>query len=420
MIYTNLVVNGGNLIKTVKVNLLSNIAETAINILVPLIIIPYLISSLGQELYGEYVTIIAKSALFVVIFELGFGMYFSKQVSINRNDKKLINDLFIVFLSFKLFFSLVSYVFLVLLADTSEMEQVIISFLIAAQLINIAPIISGLEHYGLLVKVQVTSKLFMLAMVFLTDFKSYGVEKALTIQAFTWLFVSLILIIIYINKFKISFKPISFDFVKLIFKSSLPFYGAKIIVNIYQQSSTYFVSFFLTSELVAIYSVAIQLYKVGQAIIAAVAKVIYTSTVKTKDFRLVFKVTKYSLLVHVLILPFVVFCGEWMLSLVFDFEVATLYLLSLILYCSLFFVVFSAYWGYPIMSAINKDNYAHFGILLSSLAYALSFFIIYLMDCVNIYSVVFCILIADIVGMAVRVFYVNKFDVIKTTCQKHY
>ena len=398
-----------NLLRNVKSNILSNMFETMINILAPLLIIPYLISCLGVNQYGEYVTLIAKSALFSVIFEMGFGMFFSKQISINRDDKKMINKLFIIFLYFKLLFALLSFFVIFYMADEFNLTQFVLYLLVVGQLLNISPIVSGLELYSVLAKLQLAGKVVMLCLVFTIDFTTYGIEKSLFIQAIVWFFNSILLITIFNFKYGITFEKVSFSFIAFVFKSSLPFYGAKLFVNIYQQSSTYLVSFFLSSELVTIYSVALQLYKVGQAVIAAIAKVLYTSTVKTKNFKFVFNMTKYSLITHLLMFPIIYLFGEGVINLVFYFESDDLYRLSLILYCSLFFVIISAYWGYPVLSAINKDNYAHIGIFLSSIAYMSAFFIYYIMGNISIYTVVYCILAADIVGMLVRVYYVNKF-----------
>ncbi|PMO71087.1 oligosaccharide flippase family protein [Vibrio splendidus] len=396
-----------------KKNIFSNVSETAINILAPLVVIPQIISSLGVDAYGHYVVLVAEAAIYVVILEFGFGMFFSKQASIFREDRKLINNLLWIFISVRCVLSILVYTCLSAFSGHSQDQVIILSILVSSQLLNISPIISGLEMYSTMARLQLISKVLMVLMVFMTDFDVLGVEKALIIQALTWTFLTGSLLFVYVRKYGLYNYSASPKYIINVFQASLPYYGAKLLVNLYQQASTYFVSFFLVAELVAVYSVSIQLYKVGQAIIGAVAKVVYTTTVKTKNFLVVKNATKVSLCIHLFFLPIVVFFGESLLEIIFPMDVKTLYTTSLLLYISLFFVIVSAYFGYPVMSAINKDNYGHLGILFSSVSYMISFFVIYKFNMIGIYSVVCCILVADFVGMIVRFYYVCKFNVLK-------
>jgi O-antigen/teichoic acid export membrane protein len=192
----------------------------------------------------------------------------------------------------------------------------------------------------------------------------------------------------------------------------LPFYGAKLFVNLYQQSSTYLVSFLLSAELVAIYSIAIQLYKVGQEVIGAVARVLYTSTVNTKDFLLIKRLTIRSFLIHLAVLPVVFFYGAQILSLIFSFDVILLTELSVIFYLSLLSVIVSAYWGYPALSAIGKENYAHLGILTSSIVYFIALGLLMFFDLSTIYLLIGCIVLADFSGMLLRLFFARKFKLL--------
>ena len=123
--------------KTVISNIFSNISATLINILAPLIIIPLLTSGLGMDDYGLYVALIAKTALFIVLTELGFGMYLAKEISVKRDDLAEVSSLFWVFLLTKLVaFVLVLAVFL-LFSEQSVIVDLLLLALIFLNFINI-------------------------------------------------------------------------------------------------------------------------------------------------------------------------------------------------------------------------------------------------------------------------------------------
>ena len=398
--------------KTVISNIFSNISATLINILVPLIIIPILISNLGINDYGHYVALIAKTALFIVLAELGLGMYLAKEISVNRDDIVEVSSLFWVFLLIKLAaFFLVLAVFLLFSVQSGIVELLLLA-LIFLNLINISPILMGLEKYKFLTKVQVFTKALLVVLVLMVDFSSFGLEKALFLQVVVTGLTSFLLFIYFIINNKLDKIIFSLKKIKIVLKGSLPFYGAKLFVNLYQQSSTYLVSFLLSAELVAIYSIAIQLYKVGQAVIGAVARVLYTSTVNTKDFLFIKRLTIRSFLIHLAVLPVVLFYGEQILSLLFYFDVKLLTELSVIFYLSLLSVIVSSYWGYPALSAIGKENYAHLGILTSSIVYFIALGLLMFFDLSTIYLLIGCIVLADFSGMLVRLFFARKFKLL--------
>lgn len=399
--------------KKVISNIFNNISATIISIVAPLIIIPMLTSSLGINTYGIYVALIAKVALFSVLAEFGFGMYLSKEVSVNRADTSEVLSLLWIFLVVKLVAFIVAFATIILITKKLGLVDYMLVAFIFFQFINITPILTGLENYKFLTKLQLLTKTLMVLLVILVNFSSFGLEKALALQVLIAALTSIALFIYFVKTNKLEWIPFSFSKLKCVLRGSLPFYGAKLFVNLYQQSSTYFVSFLLSAELVAIYSIAIQLYKVGQSIIGAVARVLYTSTVNTKDFSLIRRLTISSSLVYFLVFPVVFFYGVQILSLIFSFDVKQLFDLSIMLYLSLIFVIVSSYWGYPALAAIGKENYAHLGILLSSFAYFVAFGLMLAFNLSSIYLLISCIIFSDFIGMIIRLFYAKKFKLMR-------
>ena len=395
-----------------KSNIFNNIFATLINIVAPLISIPILTAGLGMEEYGLYVTLIAQLALFVVLTELGFGMYLAKEISVNRNNINEVSSLFWVFITSKFVsFLLMSLVFFIT-SNLPFFQRILACFLIFFYLLDISPILMGLEKYKFLSKLQVFSKAIMVSLVLLLDFSDNGIEKAISVQVVVVALGSCIMAIFFFKTNKVIRKRPSLNKYKAVFQGSLPFYGAKIFVNIYQQSSTYFVSLLLLPELVAVYSIALQIYKVGQSFIGAVSRVLYTSTTHTKNFKLLKKITLGSVAIHLLLFPIVVIFGKNILSFIFEFDIENLYFLCQGLYLSLFFVIFSSYWGYPALSAIGKENYAHIGIFVSSMAYFLALTLVVVLNLESIYFLVGCILFSDLVGMVLRLYFARKFKLL--------
>jgi O-antigen/teichoic acid export membrane protein len=398
--------------KTVISNIFNNLAATLISILAPIIIIPVLTSGLGINEYGLYVALLAKTALFIVFAELGFGMYLAKEISVHRANITEISTLFRIFLVVKLAASMFAFIILLLFSKKFSLVECLIVALILIQFMNITPILTGLENYKFLTNLQLSTNSLMVVVALIIDFSSFGLEKALALQVAIAALTTFTLLIYFLKNNRLVRTTLSLHKFQTVLKGSLPFYGARLFVNIYQQSSTYFVSFLLSSELVAIYSIAIQIYKVGQTVIGAVSRVLYTSTVHTKDFLLIKKLTIRSCILHVAVLPVVLFFGTQILGLVFSFDVEILAELSVITYLSLFSVIVSSYWGYPALSAIGKENYAHLGIFAASVVYFISFALLTFLNLGTIYWLIGCIVVADFAGMLVRLYFAKKFKLL--------
>lgn len=392
--------------------IINNIVATSISILAPVLIIPKLTQDMGISAYGIYMALMSEIALIQVFTELGLGMYLAKEVSINRNNTNELKLLLSSYFFIKLILFLIYLIFsLSLSAELTKVE--LLSYIILVLLVfDFSLFFSGLENYKLIAKIQLVSKFLLITLVFFNDFKEDGLIKILMINCSMYFFIFLVQCFFLNKHFGITKLTFSHVKIKAILKATLPYYSSKLLVNIYQQSSTFLVSKFLSSESVGIYSIALQLYKLGQVVIGAIAKVLYTSTVNTKDFKLIKKMSFLSLSVLFSFLPVVLLFGRDILYLIFDFDISILYSAVIPLYISLAFVIVSSYWGYPALTAIGKEKFAHLGILVSSLTYFSLFFLSYVLTDFNLFIFIYLIVISDLLGMLYRIFYARKFKLL--------
>lgn len=395
--------------KQLKVNISSNLLFTLLGMVAPLVVIPVLTQGIGVLSYGKYVTILSMAALLFVLTDFGLSMYLPKEISGNRDNSKLINSLASSFIHIKFSFGILSSLIAALLVDDSSVISIFSAFYVFLLILNPTPLLSGLEEYKWLAVCQVVAKSVLVSTVLIVDFGHMGVEKALLIQCMMNVILNALLYYKVVKLFNIEiFNGKSIDLIK----RSFDFYIARLFTNIYQQSSTYLVSFFLISEQVAIYSIAVQLYKLGTQLVGAIAKVLYTSTAYSKNLSPIRKVTLLTILLYVFVALLIKFSGEDFLSFVFDFEVGELFLLSCLLYFSLLFVILSSFWGYPALTSIGKEKYAHLGVFLSALGYFICFLLATSWLELTVFSFVFCILLADVIGAAVRLYFAKKFELL--------
>ena len=171
----------------------------------------------------------------------------------------------------------------------------------------------------------------------------------------------------------------------------------------YSQGSTYALSYFLSIDKVAIYSIAIDAYKLGSALIGAVGRVLFTSLALKVNFDLLKKVTLFCLAAHLTLMAPIYFFGGSLLDIIFQFDVAKLFQASFFLYVALSFTIINSFWGYPAFSPIDKENLIHTTILLTSISYYIAVSILISTDNITIVTAVLCIVLAEFLGVVLRV-----------------
>ena len=255
--------------------------------------------------------------------------------------------------------------------------------------------------------------MFLLTQVLLLDFTENAFEKAILVQILSVFLINASSYHYLFKNCKLRLKLPSSRDVSGLLRQAFEFYAARLFVNIYNQSSTYLVSLVLKSEQVAIYSIGIQFYKLGQAMIGAVARVLYTRIVKSKAIKSVVKTTLLVLILQAVLLPVVFIYGQQILAFALEVQSPELIEIIKLFYVSLFFVIVSSFWGYPVMVAYNKTKYAHAGIFFTSFVYFLAYNIILISFEFDLVRAALCILVADIVSMLVRVLFAYKVFIIE-------
>lgn len=393
-------------------NISSNLLSTILAVTVPLIAIPILTTNMGLDAYGQYIALLALSALLVTLTDFGFAMYLAKSVSETREDMESISQYVSVFLIVKTVVGLIVGGFILFLLEQNIILTSLMAMLTLINALNIFPILNGTEDYKFLAKVSIFSRGLFLMLLLVFSYQNISIEKVIFFQILSVILRNILLFYFLFYIKKIPLVKVSFVTIIDTLKGAFSFYFARLFVNIYNQSSTYFVSLLLISELVAVYSIALQLYRAGQMLIGSVSRVLFTNLVYTKDFALLKKTTFIALFMNVVFSPIVIWFGQDILSLIFDFEIKLLHMLSMALYVSLNFVIISSFWGYPALSAIGRERYAHFGIFYSSLSYYLLFFLFMFFDMLDIYGAVFCVILADFTGMVLRIYFARKFKIL--------
>ena len=374
---------------------MANIISLFITLGSRLAVISLLTSELGLSAYGNYTALISFCYLLVAISDLGLTLFLSKEVSLNRNKTAYVSELLSIFVLSKLAYSsLLSLSLFVFIDQTIHIIGLMMIFSII-KAADMTIFLSGLERYRAQANITALNAVLFLAMVYLIAGGANILEKLFYANIAATVITALIVMVYLKTNMKINFQKLNLDLLKKVIKKSFPFYFSRIFLNLYAHGSTYFASLVLSLDKVAVYSIVVDLYKFGAALIGRIGGVLYTHLNFTKDFKVLKRVTKWSLGAHVLLLPIVVFLGNQILGQIFDFGTEELHRSSLLLYCSLAMVIFSSYWTYPALTAVDLEGLSNLSVFMASLAYFVSFLSLSLAGWISLNTMLLCIVIFD-------------------------
>ena len=239
------------------------------NMIIPIILIPYIVESIGVIKYGDlaYSFTISNFALIVVNF--GFDYSGSKRISNNRNNSKEIASILtsVTIIKLLLFFVLLLIFFTVIIfVEHLDFFLYFFSFLMVLDSIFIPKwFFLGLEKvkyitigYG---ASKLISSLFIVYFLYY-DFPIYSIPLSYLIGIFFTGFYSLYVIK---TKLKLSLSAVSKSIVFLEFHNSINLFFTNLSVNLFRNSTVFFGRFLLSPSQLGSYALAERIIKALQS-----------------------------------------------------------------------------------------------------------------------------------------------------------
>ena len=299
------------------------------NMLIPLLSYPYLIRVLGKETYGIIIFAQAIVGYFVILIGFGFNISATKEISINRDDKKKVSEIvssvliikgILLVFSLILFFGVVSFI--------EEFRDYSLLFYITLYLcVNewLFPIwyFQGIEKMKYITYLNVISRSVFLILIFVlikseSDYLFFPIVSAIgAISA------SVIALFIIFKKHKIPFVFPNFQTLKFYFKESIPIFTSNLSLKLYTGSNKIIIGMFLGMQEVAYYDLGEKLLNLLRIPISVLSQVLFPKMAKLFDKQFWIKVTKIIVVVTLILTVFIelfsaeiitVFAGEDMMG----------------------------------------------------------------------------------------------------------
>lgn len=262
-------------------NIISLIILQGSNYIFPLITFPYLVRTIGTSNYGILLFCLAIMQFLTIIVDYGFNISGTRDISINKHNKEMVNDIFNVILTVKILLTfIVGVIYFMVIESFSFFHEHKAAFLLSILILIgncFFPIwlYQGLERMKFITYINIIAKALVTIFIFIFINNSQDLTIAVFFQSLYFLIPAVFSYFIVKMKFKITFnfiidiRKITHELVrgKNIFMTNL-------WINIYTQGPLIILGFFASKHAVGNYGIGqkimISVYGLSQPVIQAV------------------------------------------------------------------------------------------------------------------------------------------------------
>lgn len=281
------------------------------NMVLPLIIFPYLIRTLGVDTYGLVVFAQAIIAYLVVLVSFGFNLSATKVVSIHRKNNKKLSEIVSSVLIIKSGIFILTFVLLTVLLNFIPQAKGQIDLFLLTMWLCVYEVIfpiwyfQGIEKMKYITIITLISRSCLLGLILVVIKSPADYLWVPVINGIGALLAGVISLYVVFKRHKIKLSMQSYSTLYSYVNESIPFFVSNLSVKIYVASSKVLVGSFLGMLEVAYYDLAEKIALVVKTPQGILGQVLFPKVNMDKDKIFVKKIFKISVLLNFLLITLV-------------------------------------------------------------------------------------------------------------------
>lgn len=251
------------------------------NYLFPLITLPYLVRILGPEKYGLVNFAMAFTAYFVTICDYGFNLSVTKQISIFRNDKLKINEIFSSVIVLKILFGILSAIILLAITFSftrfsADADVFLLSFgIVIGNILFPVWFYQGIENMKFITIITFFSRLIGTVMIFLIINGINDYPKLVMIYSSVSILIGILGLTIAIKKFNVSLFIPKLSFLSFQFKEGFQIFISTTAINLYTTSNIFLLGILINDNAVGYFAAADKIRIAAQSILPTISQSVF-------------------------------------------------------------------------------------------------------------------------------------------------
>jgi len=293
-----------------KKRLLSNFfslsAFQIVNYILPLIVVPYLFTTLGADKFGRIAFAQAVVIYFGLFVNYGFNISATKEISIHRNDTKKVSEIYSSVTTIKVIFSLIAFgVFTLMVfsidrfAEDWELYLFTFGTIIESILFPIW-FFQGMERMKYITVIYTISKIIVTVMIFIVIKNSDDYLLVPFLYFIGSISSGILSMYVLLKLFRVNFRFPPFDQIIFQLQDGWHLFISDVSVNMYRNANVLILGLMSGTLYVGYYALAEKVIKALQSLMEPVSGALYPYIAKKstnqslqKSLIDIFKIAKY-------------------------------------------------------------------------------------------------------------------------------
>lgn len=383
--------------------------------LIPLILLPYLINTIGIEKYGIINFVIAFSFYFQVVNEFGFDLSNVHYVVDNRENKKKLSEILLAIIQCKiymLFLSALVFFFIVFFVNKFRQELVIYIFAFIRMIgIVITPLwlFRSMEEIKYVTKITMPIKILstLPIFIFVRDKEDYFL--VMLFFAVESIVSGIVAFHVAVKHYNLQLKIQSFSTIKKYFIDSVPFFISTFLYRIYHNANTLIIGLLFGDAIVGIYTAAEKLNNAYSAFISPIiTQVFYPFFQRIRDMRKISKAIGIMSVGNIFVLMLVCVLVHLFLGYFIHENIDDILLYFDMLLLVMVLSIPNDLLGFPYLGVLGKTN----EVTKSTLYATIGYFIVVgisIMVYPSVILMIIALIVANIINVLYKIYCINKY-----------
>jgi PST family polysaccharide transporter len=251
------------------------------NYILPLITLPYLVRVLGPEKFGLIAFSQAFIGYFMILTDYGFNLSATRDISINRENKEKVSEVFSSVMIIKLALMIISLILMSVIIFSFEKfrQDWIVYYLtfgmVVGQVLFPTWFFQGMEKMKYITFLNILAKVIFTVAIFVFVKKTSDYLYVPLLNSLGFIIAGILGLWIVFRDFEISFKFVGLKELKRQLKEGWYIFISTVAISLYTISNTFILGLFTSNAIVGYYAAAEKIVKAVQGLLGPVSQTIY-------------------------------------------------------------------------------------------------------------------------------------------------
>ncbi len=276
-----------------------------VNYVLPLISFPYLVRVLGVEKFGLIAFATATIMYFQILTDYGFNLSATREISIYRENKEKVQEIFSSVMIIKLGLLILSFILLSTLVFSFEKfrkdwEVYFLSFgMVVGQVLFPVWFFQGMEKMKYITFLNILAKGIFTVAIFIFVKQQSDYWKVPLLNSIGFILAGVLSLWIVYKDWNIGLKFVGFESIVRELKEGWYIFISTVAISLYTVSTTFILGIFTNNVIVGYYAAASRIIEAAKGLIGPISQTIYpfvnrkVSQSKEEGLKLIRKITKY-------------------------------------------------------------------------------------------------------------------------------